>query len=76
LPITKDGAPAMTSENAGLIGLCKPDPAFPGSVIHHQSLYTKAIDFQHVMSVVQKIVNSIRARPVQQWTLKHFWTNL
>jgi hypothetical protein len=66
LQITTDDAPAMTTENAGLIGLFKPDPAFPGSVIHHQPLYTKVIDFQHAMSVAQIIVNSIRAGPVQQ----------
>jgi hypothetical protein len=26
--VTKDGAPAITSENVGLIGLCKKYPAF------------------------------------------------
>jgi hypothetical protein len=68
--ITTDGAPAMTSENAGLIGLCKKDPAFLDyfsyhCVVHQQALCIKVIDFQHVMSIVQKIVNSIRARPLQ-----------
>jgi hypothetical protein len=33
--------------------------------IHQQDLCTKVINFQHVMSVVQKVVNSIRARPLQ-----------
>jgi hypothetical protein len=65
--VTTDGAPAMTSENDGLIGLWKKDPAFKDffsyhCVIHQQALCTKVIDFQHVMSVVQKIVNSIRAK--------------
>jgi hypothetical protein len=67
--ITIDGAPAMISENAGLNRLCKKDPAFPDfsyhCVIHQQALCTKVIDFQNVMSVVQKTVNSIRARPLQ-----------
>jgi hypothetical protein len=44
----------MTSEKVGLIGLCKTDPTFLGSVIQQQALYTKAIDFQHVMSVAHK----------------------
>jgi hypothetical protein len=59
--ITTDAASAMTSEHVGLIGLCKKDPAFPDffsyhCVIHQQALCTKVINFQHVMSDVQKIV--------------------
>jgi hypothetical protein len=42
---TTDGAPAMTSENVGLIGLCKKDPTFPDFFSYHcvhyqQALYT------------------------------------
>jgi hypothetical protein len=40
-------------------------------VIHQQAVCTKVIDFQHVMSVVEKIVNSIRARPLQHRLFKH-----
>jgi hypothetical protein len=74
--IITDGAPAMTGENVGFIGLCKKDPAFPiffsyHCVIHQQALCTKVIDFQHVMSVVQKIVNSILARPLPHRLFKH-----
>jgi hypothetical protein len=29
MSVTTDDAPAMTSENVGLIALCKKDPAFP-----------------------------------------------
>jgi hypothetical protein len=52
--VTTDGAPAMTSQNVGLIALCKKDRAFPGpftchSVIHQQAVCTEVIDFQHVM---------------------------
>jgi hypothetical protein len=55
--VTTDGAPVMTSENIGLIGLCKKDRAFPGfftchCVIHQQAAYTEVIDFQHVIRVV------------------------
>jgi hypothetical protein len=39
--------------------------------IHQQTPRTQVIDFRHVMSVVQKIVNSIRARPLQHKLLKH-----
>jgi hypothetical protein len=68
--VATDGAPAMTSKNVGLIGLCKKDPAFPDSfsyhcVIRQQALCTKVINFQHVMSVVQKIVYSVCTRPLQ-----------
>jgi hypothetical protein len=57
---TTDGAPALTSENVGLIGLCKKDPGFPDffsyhCVIHQQVLCTKVIDSQHVMIAVQKL---------------------
>jgi len=74
--ITKDGTLAMTSENSSLIGLCKNDPAFPDifsyhCVIHQQALCTNVINFQHVMSTVQKIVNLIHARPLQLRLFKH-----
>jgi hypothetical protein len=37
--ITIDGAPAMTSENFGLIGLCKKDPAFPDFFSYHCGIH-------------------------------------
>jgi hypothetical protein len=74
--ITTGGAPAMTSENVGLIGLCKKEPTFPDffsyhCVIHQQVVCTKVTDLQRVVSVVQKIVNSICARPLQHRLFKH-----
>jgi hypothetical protein len=58
------------------LDFAKKDPAFPDffsyhCVIHQQALRTKEIDFQHVMSVVQKIINSIRGRPLQHRLFKH-----
>jgi hypothetical protein len=74
--VTTDGASAITSENVGLIGLCRKDPTSPDffsyhCVIHQQALCTKVICFQHVMSVVQKTINSVCARPPQHRLFKH-----
>uniref|UniRef100_A0A803JGL7 DUF4371 domain-containing protein n=1 Tax=Xenopus tropicalis TaxID=8364 RepID=A0A803JGL7_XENTR len=75
--ITTDGAPAMVGSKLGFISLCRNDPAFPPflnyhCVIHQESLCSKVIDFHHVMKVVVKIVNSIRARPLQHRLFKAF----
>jgi hypothetical protein len=75
LLVNTDGAPAMTSENIGLIELCEKDPDFPYSfsyhcVVHQQAVCTKMTDFKRVMSVVQQILNSIRARPLQHRLFK------
>jgi hypothetical protein len=40
-------------------------------IIHKQALCTKDVDFQHVMSVVQKSVNWLHARLVQYRLFKH-----
>jgi hypothetical protein len=74
--LTTDGTPTMTSANVGLIGLCKKDPIFLDfysyhCVIYQQALCTNVINFQHVMSVVQKIVNLICARLLQHRLFKH-----
>jgi hypothetical protein len=65
----------MTSENIGLIGLCEKDPAFPDFSSYHcvtiSKLCTKVVDSQHMMSVVQNIVNSFHARPLQYRLFKH-----
>jgi hypothetical protein len=54
--LTTDGTPAMTRENLELIWLCKNYPTFPNyCVIHQQHLCTKVINFQNVISVVQKL---------------------
>jgi hypothetical protein len=39
--VTTDGAPAMTSENFGLNGIRKKDPAFPDLVVTTVSFISK-----------------------------------
>uniref|UniRef100_A0A3B1KBC7 DUF4371 domain-containing protein n=1 Tax=Astyanax mexicanus TaxID=7994 RepID=A0A3B1KBC7_ASTMX len=73
--ITRDGAPAMCGIHAGFIALCRKDPIFPAfvsyhCVIHQQALASKVVDFSHVMTVVVKIVNSIRAKALQHRLFK------
>lgn len=68
--ITTDGAPAMRGVHSGFCALCRKDPDFPPfisyhCVIHQQALAGKAVDMSHVMNIVVKIVNSIRAKALQ-----------
>ncbi|XP_038595331.1 uncharacterized protein LOC119918663 [Micropterus salmoides] len=70
--IPTDGAPAMRS---GFIALCRSDPAFPDfvnyhCVIHQQALVGKVVDFSHVMTLLVKLINSIRAEALQQRLFK------
>jgi hypothetical protein len=49
LSVTTNGAPEVTIETAGLIGLCREDPALPEFFIYHpfiqrQALCTDVID--------------------------------
>ncbi|XP_023243760.1 general transcription factor II-I repeat domain-containing protein 2-like [Centruroides sculpturatus] len=72
--ITTDGAPAMIGSGVVFITLCKNDAEFSNFVhyhciIHQQALCTKVLHYEHVMKVV-KIVNSIRARPLQSRLFK------
>ncbi|KAK7925082.1 hypothetical protein WMY93_007392 [Mugilogobius chulae] len=73
--ITTDGAPAMCGVHNGFIALCRNDPDFPDfvnyhCVIHQQALTGKAVDFSHVMTLVVKVVNSIRAKALQHRLFK------
>lgn len=73
--ITTDGAPAMRGARNGFIGLCRNDPDFPSfvnyhCVIHQQALAGKVLDFSHVMTLVVKLVNSIRAKALQHRLFK------
>ncbi|XP_069494446.1 general transcription factor II-I repeat domain-containing protein 2-like [Ambystoma mexicanum] len=68
--VTTDGAPAMIVRNIGFVALCRRDPDFPEfrsyhCIIHQQSLCSKVLNYQHVMTVVLKIVNSIQGRGEQ-----------
>uniref|UniRef100_A0A8C8SXX4 Uncharacterized protein n=1 Tax=Pelusios castaneus TaxID=367368 RepID=A0A8C8SXX4_9SAUR len=73
--ISTDGAPAMLDVNSGFIALCRTDPEFPSfvsyhCVIHQQALASKVVDFSHVMTVVVKMINSIRAKALQHRLFK------
>uniref|UniRef100_K7G575 DUF4371 domain-containing protein n=1 Tax=Pelodiscus sinensis TaxID=13735 RepID=K7G575_PELSI len=79
--ITTDGVPAMLDANAGFAAFCRNDPDFPSFVnyhciIHQQLLASKVMDFSHIMKVVVKIVNSIRARPLQHHLFKSLLNEL
>lgn len=68
--ITTDGDPAMRSVCTGFIELCRNDHDFPDfvnyhCVIHQQALVGKVMDFSHVMTLVVKVINSIRAKALQ-----------
>ncbi|KAK0131923.1 General transcription factor II-I repeat domain-containing protein 2B [Merluccius polli] len=73
--ITTDGAPAMHGVRLGFVALCRNDSAFPEfmtyhCVIHQQALVGKVLDFSHVMSLVVKLINSIRAKALQHHLFK------
>ena len=62
----------MRGVHVGFIALC---PAFPHfvnyhCVIHQQALVGKIVDFSHVMTLVVKLVNSIRAKALQHRLFK------
>ncbi|KAI4896999.1 hypothetical protein NFI96_008864 [Prochilodus magdalenae] len=73
--VTTDGAPAMIGRHTGFVAHCKADPEFPNflqyhCIIHQQALCAKVICFEHVMTPVVKIINSIRSRAKQHRTFK------
>ncbi|XP_054644458.1 general transcription factor II-I repeat domain-containing protein 2-like isoform X1 [Dunckerocampus dactyliophorus] len=73
--VTADGAPAMIGRHAGFIAHCKGDTDFPNflhyhCIIHQQSLCAKVIGFEHVMTPVVKIINSIRSKAKQHRIFK------
>lgn len=73
--ITTDGAPAMVGKINGFIALCKKDESFSNfmsyhCIIHQEALCGKILPFEHVMKIVTKIINSIRAAPLQHRLFK------
>ncbi|CAI5682820.1 unnamed protein product [Oreochromis niloticus] len=73
--VTTDKAPAMIGRHTGFIAHCKGDTEFPNfmhyhCIIHQQALCAKVIGFEHVMTPVLKIINSIRSRAKQHRTFK------
>lgn len=77
--IATDGAPAMRGVRVGFIALCRIDINFPDfvkCVIHHQALMGKVLDFSHLMMLVVKPTNSIRAKALQQHLFKAYLKSL
>lgn len=73
--ITTDGAPAMIGKNKGFITLCKKDESFPNffayhCIVHQQVLCSKILSLSHVLDPVTKIINSIKAAPLQHRLFK------
>uniref|UniRef100_A0A3B3HZV5 Uncharacterized protein n=1 Tax=Oryzias latipes TaxID=8090 RepID=A0A3B3HZV5_ORYLA len=73
--VTTDGAPAMTGRHVGFIAQCKNDPDFPKflhyhCIIHQQAICAKVTGFDHVMTPVVKIINSIRSKAKQHRMFK------
>ena len=73
--VTMDGALAMIGRHAGFIAHCKGDPDFPKllhyhCIIHQQALCAKVICFEHVMTAVVKIINSICSKAKQHRIFK------
>ena len=68
--ITTDGVPSMTGRKSGLVALVQRKLKEEGAeeaialhcIIHQQALYSKCLNFDHVMSVVVKCINQIRSR--------------
>ncbi|XP_069059006.1 general transcription factor II-I repeat domain-containing protein 2-like isoform X1 [Pleurodeles waltl] len=79
--IATDGAPAMMERHSDFIASCQADPDFPPllnyhSIIHQQAICAKVMGFDHVMTPVVKIVNSICAKAKQHQTFKLFLEEL
>ena len=77
ISVTTDGAPAMVRRRLGLIGLLMADSDFPDfqayhCIIHQQALCSKLKDdaLKNVMDIVVKIVNFIRANPLNHRQFK------
>ncbi|KAK0142715.1 General transcription factor II-I repeat domain-containing protein 2A [Merluccius polli] len=75
--VTTDGAPAITGRHSGFIAYCRADPDFPKflnyhCIIHQQAICAKVMGFDHVMTPVIRIINSIRAKAKQHRIFKLF----
>lgn len=75
--VTTDGVPSIIGSNVGFVAQCKNDPVFLQfinyhCIIHQQVLCSKVINYEHIMKVIVKIINSIHARPLQQRLFKAF----
>jgi len=65
----------MSDVRAGFIALCRNEHDFPDFVnyhciIHQQALAGKVVNFSQVMTLVLKLINSIRAKALQPCLFK------
>lgn len=79
--MTTNGAPAMIGRHSGFISHCKKDPDFPAFVnyhciIHQQAICSKVMCFNHVMTPVVRIINSIQSKSKQHRCFKLFLDEL
>lgn len=83
--ITTDGAPAMVGRKSGVVGLLKAELVkLEGSeqliashcIIHQENLCAKELKMDHVMTVVVKTVNFIRARGLNHRQFKEFLSDI
>lgn len=83
--ITTDGAPSMTGHKAGVVALLKSDAEECGNpkmmafhcIIHQENLCKKSFSsFEHVMTVVIKVVNFIRSKGLNHRQFQQFLSDL
>lgn len=79
--ITTDGAPNMTGAKTGFRGIF--EASFPENnvvflhcVIHQEALCKSALDMNHVLNVVIKLVNSVRSRALNHRQFREFLEEL
>jgi len=83
--IATDGARSMSGTGIGLVGLLKSalrennvsdDIEVFHRIIHQQNQCAKSLTFKHVMGLVIKAVNFIRARGRNHWQFQKFLDDL
>ena len=78
--VCKDGAPAMIGNRNGCIGLLKSflcrSVLKYHYIIHREALCGETLNMQHVMDIVVKFVNKIRARALNRIEFKQYLQDL
>ena len=83
--LTTDGAPSMTAKENGAVSLLKKhlreskfeqDILTVHCVIHQEALCAKALEMTHVMELVVKCVNKIRAKGLKHRQFQLFLENV
>ena len=79
--VATDGTPAMVRKHKGMVSLLKKEMDARGirhdrlvsfhCIVHQQSLCTKSVKFDHVVSVVTDCINFIEKRDLNNHIFKH-----